>query len=383
MKHGWARLLCVGALLLCGAESDKKPAPPPGTVSMTAQQQHTVGLATAQAMLRPISEPVRVPGTVAFDPDRVAVLRPLAPERVMQLLVQPGATVQAGQALAKVQIPTLLSAEENLTAARASAVEAQTSVAVARDSLRRGEILARDGSLARAEAERRRLVLAQAAATLDADRSRVAALQQDVEQLSPDGTGGIANIVSPINGVVAALGVTTGEYVDTATSSFTIADLSVVMALAQIPEDSAPLISVGDTASVQVSGAVGRSWTGQVVSLAAALDPQSRTLPARVLLDNADGSLRAGMALTVIITSHRGRSGLVVPADAVQFLGDRRVAFTPAGGGRFQSHDLKLGVQQPDWVEVRQGLAAGDEVVTKGSFELKTLLQEQMLQSGG
>ena len=377
MNHTGAAWLPAAVLLLSAAGSDHAP---PGTVSMSPQQQHAMGLATTTAEQQAILQPVQVPGTIAFDPDHVAVLRPLAPERVTQLLAQPGQAVHAGQVLATVDIPSLVTAEDSLAAARAAAVEGQTAVAVSRESLRRGEILARDGSLAKAEAERRRLVLAQSTAALDANRSRAAALQAEVSRLSPDGSAGAARIVSPIDGVVANVGITPGEFLDAGTSSFTVADLSVVMALAQVPEDSAALVAVGDPVRVTLPG---RSWNGRVASLGAELDPRSRTLPARVVLDNADSSLRAGMAVTMVITSHRKRDGVVVPAGAVQFVGDKRVAFTPAGGDRFESHELTLGVQQPDWIEVTHGLSPGDTVVTKGSFELKALLQERMLGNGG
>jgi len=54
-----------------------------------------------------------------------------------------------------------------------------------------------------------------------------------------------------------------------------------------------------------------------------------------------------------------------------------------AGDGRFQSHELKVGVQRQDWIEVESGLSDGDEVVTTGSFELKAILQKSMLGGAG
>ena len=89
------------------------------------------------------------------------------------------------------------------------------------------------------------------------------------------------------------------------------------------------------------------------------------------------------MFVDVTLTSDRGRDDVVVPSGAVQLMGDKRVAFTPLGGDRFQSHDLTVGVEQQDWVEVRKGLNAGDEVVTQGSFELKALLQKALVGGAG
>ncbi len=126
-----------------------------------------------------------------------------------------------------------------------------------------------------------------------------------------------------------------------------------------------------------------RVWHGAVVAVSAALDPQARTLPARIQIANADGALRAGMFTQVTLISNRKRDDVVVPTGAVQRVGDKRVAFIPLPDGRFQSRTLTVGVERSDWVEVRHGLQAGDRVVTQGSFELKALLQKAMLGSAG
>ena len=180
-------LLLLAGLFAVAAAPDKASQDPPGMVTMTAEQQHTVKLQTALVTRQAITEPIRVPATIGFDIGHVAVLRPLAPARVLRLLVAPGDRVNAGQALARLQIPSLVDAEERLASARSSLQEASAGVAVARDALRRGEILARDGSLARAEAERRRLVLAQAQATEASARNQISALLTQVAQLDPGG----------------------------------------------------------------------------------------------------------------------------------------------------------------------------------------------------
>jgi cobalt-zinc-cadmium efflux system membrane fusion protein len=373
----------AAALLTLAAAKPPEPKDPAGVVRMSGEQQKTVQLQTARAERRPITEPVRVPGTVAFDQGHVAVLRSLSQARVVRLLVEPGDTVRAGQPLAELDSPGLADAQAGLATANATEREAAAGVAVARDSLRRGEILARDGSLARAEAERRRLTLAQADAAVDSAHAHAAALQATVARLNPGSTPGLARLVAPIAGVVVVVGITPGEVVDTTGSGLTVADLSVMLVLAQVPEASAPLIAVGDSARVRLTAGGGRVWSGRVVALGAALDTQARTLPARIQLDNSDRALRSGMTVDVTLTSDRERDDVVVPPGAVQMVGDKRVAFTRLDGDRFQSHDLTLGVERQDWVEVRQGLKAGDEVVTQGSFELKALLQKAMLGGAG
>jgi len=379
----WHLAAAAAALLTLAAAKPPEPKDPADVVRMSGEQQKTVQLQTARAERRPITEAVRVPGTVAFDQGHVAVLRSLSQARVVRLLVEPGDTVHAGQPLAELDSPGLADAQAGLATANATEREAAAGVAVARDSLRRGEILARDGSLARAETERRRLTLAQADAAVDSAHAHAAALQATVARLNPGSTPGLARLVAPIAGVVVVVGITPGEVADTTGGGLTVADLSVMLVLAQVPEASAPLIAVGDSARVRLTAGGGRVWSGKVVALGAALDTQARTLPARIQLDNSDRALRSGMTVDVTLTSDRERDDVVVPSGAVQMVGDKRVAFTRLDGDRFQSHDLTLGVERQDWVEVRQGLKAGDEVVTQGSFELKALLQKAMLGGAG
>ncbi len=383
------RTVALCALLLLGtaaghAEDAGKPQPkdPPGLIRMSPEQQKTVGLKTTRVSAREITEPMRVPGTLAFDPSHVGVVRSLAQARVLRLLAQPGDQVRAGQSLAEIYMPSLADAEANLTAARASEREAASGVAVARSALRRGQLLAADGSLSRAEAERRRLELAQAQAAADSARAHAAALQAQIQRLGAGTTPGIALLSAPLSGVLVSVGITPGELMESSGDALTVADLSTMVVLAHVPEASVPLLAVGDPATVTTPGGT-RRWHGQIAALGAALDPQARTLPARIKLANPDGALRAGISAEVVLTSDRGRRQLVVPAAAIQLVGDKQMAFTTAGAGQFQSHELKIGVQRQDWVEVTNGLADGDEVVTDGSFALKAILQKSMLGGAG
>lgn len=377
------RLPTAVLTLLLAVSAQAQPKDPPGLVHMSPEQQHTVKLQTVTAQRQPITQPIHVPGTVAFDPGHVAHVRPFEQARITAILVSLGEAVAADQPLARLDMPGLASAQQNLVAAQASIREAEAAVAVARDSLRRAEILSRDGSLSRAEAERRRLVLAEAVAASEANRARAAALQSTVIRLNPAASGagsaaGAATLSSPIPGVVVAIDATPGEVLAATADAFTVANLETVMVLAQIPEAAAATVAVADPVSITLpTGA--RTWSGRIATLAAMLDPQSRTLPARIRLPNPGQALRAGMFVDVTITSDLDRESVTVPTAAVQRVANKRVVFTKEGGDRFQAHDVTTGVERQDAVEIRQGIKSGTEIVTNGSFELKALLQKSML----
>ena len=376
-------MLCAPALAADKPPQPTPPDDPPGIVRMNPDAQRSIGLKVERAGRGRITQPVQAPGTVAFDEGHVARLRPLAQGRVLRLLAAPGDAARTGQPLAELDTPSLSDARDTLAAAQASLRQAQAELGVAEAAQQRGETLARDGSLSRAEAERRRAETARARAAVDTARAAATSGEARVTRLGPlqGGQPGIVALASPLDGVVVSVGVTPGEVVDAGAEAFVVADLSVVIVLAQVAEGDAALVQVGDPAEVRLTSGPARTWAGRVVSLGAQLDPRSRTLTARVSLGNPDGTLRAGMLAQVTLTADRGRDGTEIPAAAVQSVDSKPVAFVKAGEDRFERRDLTLGVQRPDWVEVRDGVRDGEEVVTDGSFQLKAVLQRDLLGS--
>ena len=387
--------------LLAAAAPDGAGKPPadPDLLRMDAQQQQTVGLRTEPVISRPIVATLHLPGTIALDPALTARLRPIGDARVIRLLVQQGDTVKAGDGLADLFSGQIAAAQDSVASVRAQVREAADAVAVARDALRRAQLLARDGSLAWAEVGRRRLLVEQAqaqAATVQARQSSLTAELSGLGAAPPGAPGtkpgaaiarGIAHLTTPIGGVVAEVNVTTGALTgpSAGADAFVVADLSDVIALAQVAETDAVRVQPGQRATVALgagSAPSAQAWTGTVFATGAIIDPHARTLPVRIRVANPDGRLRAGMAVAVTLFAPTGGDGLVVPPSAVQLVGSDHVAFTDEGGGSFRRHTLDLGVERADWIEVRRGLSVGQRVVTDGSFALKTVLQKSMLGGG-
>ncbi|WP_428391512.1 efflux RND transporter periplasmic adaptor subunit [Lichenicoccus sp.] len=385
------RRACVGlaAMLLAAAGPGAPQSGGKDVVRMSEAQQKTIGLQTEPVVRQPIIRAVHVPGEIIFDPSRVADLRPLAESRVIRLLVQVGETVRVGQGLASLQSTSIAADQSLLTEAEASERETRTQIAVAREALHRAVILVRDGAMARAQQDQRRLLLAEAEARQSAAGARAANLRDRLQRLGASGKGGLATLTSPIPGQVTQIGVTPGQVAGPGMtqSAIVVADLSSVVVLAQVPEAQAAVVKVGDKAAVQFAsgqaGGAASSWTGSVASVGAALDSTARTLPVRINLANPDGVLHSGMFVDVTLFDRAGHQGLVVPPDAIQTIADKPTAFTPEGKDGFRSHTLELGVSRQDWVEVRHGLSVGDKVVTQGSFALKAVMQKTLLEGGG
>ena len=375
--------LLLGLLLLLAhaAMAADQPKDPPGIVTMSPDAQRGVKLATAPAHQQRIVQTLQVPGTAMFDERRVAHLHPFGQGRVITLNVGLGDAVHVGQRLATLDFADLTDARNGLAAAQAALRQARADAAVADAALHRGTALQRDGSLSQADVERRRGEAARAQAAVDTAQAQVTMYQTRAQRLDPTGTGSDGGIVTPIDGVVAAINLTPGQVVDASMDAFTVADLSKMLVVATVPENALSLIHQGDTATIKASAYPNQDFHGHLLSLGAEVDPRTNTIPARLQIDNPDLSLKAGMYVTLEVRADLGRDGVVVPAAAVQMLNDKAIAFTPLDNGRFQRLDLTLGVQQPDWVELRSGVQPNQLVVTAGSFQLKALMQSDLLGS--
>jgi len=133
----------------------------------------------------------------------------------------------------------------------------------------------------------------------------------------------------------------------------------------------------------------GRTFRGSVTFIYPQLDEKTRTLTARVAVENGDGALRPGMyATAALATAGRGRGGVSVPLEAVLPTGTKDLVFVNRGDGRFVPREVRVGLRGDSLVEIVAGLKAGDEVVASATFlldsesNLAAAIQGLMLQMG-
>jgi RND family efflux transporter MFP subunit len=160
---------------------------------------------------------------------------------------------------------------------------------------------------------------------------------------------------------------------------YTIADLSRVWVVADLYEYELPWVKAGQRASVELSYMPGVRIEGEVTYVYPFLDPKTRTARVRIELPNPDGTLKPDMFANVGIETETRAGVLAVPEEAVIRSGTRNLAVIALGGGRFEPREISLGLDSGDgWLEVRDGLAAGDRVVTSGQFliDSESKLQE-------
>ena len=224
------------------------------------------------------------------------------------------------------------------------------------------------------EVQQARIRLASATSTVATARKGVQAARIGYTALSGSGraSGGSLVVGAPIDGVVVDLEATLGQAVERTTELCEIENLSSVLVMAQVSDKQVGLAKVGSRAQVSVSAYTNRSFTGVIQVVSSRLDSKTRALPVQVLVENPDGLLRSGMAAMVRLGVGSSSSAVVVPRSAIVEDGDARKLYIAEDGDKFEERTVLLGRVQGELVEIVEGVAAGDRVVTKGAFVLKS-----------
>ena len=189
----------------------------------------------------------------------------------------------------------------------------------------------------------------------------------------------LVTVVAPRGGVVVNRGVTVGTSVDASTTLLTVADLSRVWILAEVPEASIRFVRVGTAARLEFPASGRPPFTARVEFVSPTLSERTRTLRVRLSAANPSGVLRPGLYGSAAFEA-AGERVITVPRDAVVDTGIHQHVFV-ARGGRFEPLPVTVGVKLADRVEVRSGLREGDQVVAAGVFLLDS--ESRLRATGG
>ncbi len=296
-----------------------------------------------------LTQSVRAVATVVPDETTISHVHTRVAGWVEQLHVNTtGEMVRAGQPLARIFSQELLSSQaEYLAARKTTSASGISSVVVA--------------------GGRARLIV------LGMTPSAIDAIERSGEPKR------LVTVVAPRSGVVVNRGVTVGTSVDPSTTLLTIADLSRVWILAEVPEANIPAVRVGMIALLDFPASGRPAFPARVEFLYPTLTERTRTLRVRFSAANRGGGLRPGLYGTVAFES-AGTMVITVPRDAVVDTGLRQHVFVATGDG-FEPRVVTLGVQSADRVEIRSGLKEGERIVAAGVFLLDS--ESRLRATGG
>jgi membrane fusion protein, heavy metal efflux system len=189
---------------------------------------------------------------------------------------------------------------------------------------------------------------------------------------SPELLGRQLEIKAQIDGVIIDRKATTGELVDKAKEIYTISDPTQLWAIAEVKERDIAAVKLGQNADFAALAYPEDKFHGKVVLIGNQVEAGSRTVEVRIAVDNADGRLKPGMFADVEIVTTILNNVLLLPAGALQTDGDNQIVFVALDGSRFEKRTVKLGMEQSGRVQILDGVKAGENVVTEGSFILKS-----------
>ena len=175
-------------------------------------------------------------------------------------------------------------------------------------------------------------------------------------------------LTSPVNGVITELGVREGAMVSPGMTIAKVAGLNKVWLVAEIPEALANSARPGMTVDATASGDASRKYTGKVREILPGVSTTTRTVQARLELDNKDGSLTPGMLMRVRIGAEKPVSRLLVPTEAVITTGKRSIVLVADENNSMQPVTVSTGRDVGDDTEILSGLSEGQKVVASGQF---------------
>lgn len=177
---------------------------------------------------------------------------------------------------------------------------------------------------------------------------------------------------APASGIVSAIRVHPGAAVNAGMPLMEVTNLSQVWVTAEITEDQAGWVTSGKSAEIAVVAWPGELFEGKVDYVYPRLDPSTRTMQARIVLDNPDLKFKPGMYANVTLYGGKGEEGVIVPSEAVIRTGKRAIVLIAEGEGRFSPLEVETGMENHGQTVILRGLKGGEKVVTSGQFLIES-----------
>jgi membrane fusion protein, multidrug efflux system len=338
---------------------------------------------TATAARGSVAQQLVVVGNLIGDAT-VSVV-PRAAGRLEAIYVRLGDPVSRGQRIAKIEDYEL---QEQVK-------QQEAGLEVSRATIRQREA---DLQLAETNAERSRNLYARQLLpkqTLDDTEARYQAAIAQLDLARAQNTQSVARldelrfnlantvVVSPVNGFVARRAVDAGAFVGQNAAIADVVDISRVRLVANIVEKDLKQIQTGDMTRVEVDAFPGEMFSGRIARVAPVLDPATRTAPIEVEIPNAGYRLKPGMYTRVTVTTDERKDALVVPTNAVVDYTGRRGVFVASADGTVSFRPVRIGIEESEQIEILEGVAEGDRVVTIGAAALRDGDRVMLAGAGG
>ncbi len=364
--HLLLSLLFVAALSGC----EDKESPPAAAIIdptlVTVQADFLQRLKLAPASEGNASESMRVPARIEVDEQRVARIGAAVSGRVTQIYATLGQSVKRGEVLALIH-------STELSVAQLSYLKALSQAELQRRAVERAKLLYAADVIGAAELQKRETELSQAQAELYASHDQIQMLGMTesaiVKLESSRNVHSQSSVISTLDGVVIERRLTQGQVVQPADALFTVADLSHVWLVAEVPEQQAGMVKKGESAQAEIPALNGKLIEGRLIFVADTVNPDRRTVTIRMDVNNSQRLLKPEMLASMLIQGAPQRR-LMVQAAAVVRDENKDHVFVQLDTHRFQLRRVTLGQENQGLVPVLEGLKAGEIIVIEGAFHL-------------
>ena len=361
--------LLTSLLLISGCKKSQ-----PSAASQTAQDPNLVmanEVLLAQIKISVVSQGdvsdiLRVAGQIDFDEQALTRIGASVTGRVTQINAQLGNEVKKGDTLA------LINSSE-LSNSQLAYLKARSEKEFHRRTVQRAKTLFEADVISAAELQRRESEYEVASAQTRAAQDQLRVLGVNLKAMEELATTGaidsVASVMATIKGVVVERKVTTGQVVQPADVLFTVADLSRVWAVAQVPEQQVAQVKVGQSVRIEVPALENEKLIGKLIYVGQTVNPESRTVLVRTELDNTSGRLKPSMLASMLIEATPTKR-VVVPITAIVREQDADYVFIEEKPGSFRLKPVRLSSEHNGQRVVLDGLSQGMRIVSDGAFHL-------------
>jgi len=340
----------------------------PTKVRLRPEVVRSAGTTTAPAVSDSLPATVDLTGEIAADPDRSARLAARVAGRIIDVKAKEGDRVKAGQTIAVLESPELARARATLASVSARAKAARLNA----DRLRTLESknLAAGQEVAASSAE---------AAALDAEAAAARQTLAAFGQGADEAKGGSARVTirTPLAGFVLTRDAVQGQSVDAEHVIAVVGDLENVYFLGRLFEKDLARVKVGASTEVRLNAYPTEVFEGKIETIGRQLDPDARTVTARILVRNHGDLVKVGLfgtARVVVGPAEGPTKRVVVPLSAVAKVANKDAVFVRQPDGDFELHPVTVGKTAGGRVELLGGLRVGEQVVVEGVFTLKSAI---------
>ncbi len=349
-----------------------KPTPdpnPPGFLRLTPAEVARAGIQVEPATLTSFRVYREFPATVQANENELAEVTALIRGRVVRVAVDVGQDVRRGELLALLHSTDLGLAEGAYLKAKAMLYEADL-------AYRRARNLYEQKAISLAVYQRREAEMKTARAEAEQAKNRLELLgvpAQEIQRLDREHSiKADVPLSAPFDGRVIMRNLTRGEVVETNQKLFTVADLSEVWVVGNVPEKDVQFIRKDEPAEVVVAAYPHALITGRITYVGDVLDPATRTMRLRVTVPNPSTLLKPEMFAIVRVYGAPRTDVLTVPLQAVQSTAAGKLVFVRRAPDEFEPRLVTLGEESGERVAVLAGLDEGEQIVTTGAFRLKS-----------